>query len=147
MLSVHAFPTSTRAPHRLVEPLPIPRLTSVKHDSDEHIAVSTLNARGRIAARRIVSGTLGWRANQEVGYSVNGQMILASTDSSRQTHGVVSDRGHLRLPAAFLRAVGLRPSDQVLLVAEPASNLLAIVPSTMLIHLLRPALYGEHALR
>jgi hypothetical protein len=87
-----------------------------------YYAVSTVDVRGRLAARTPVN-VLGWAPQQKIAVSLVHGLVVAT----RQVNGYLSitRQGHLRLPSAVVRRLRVGVGDRMLLAACPESDLLA----------------------
>ncbi len=97
--------------------------------------LAAVDCRGRVADRAVV-GALGWVSGTRLDIGESGGLLVVRADA----HGGFSltRQGHLRLPATVRRGCGLISGDRVLLVADPARDLLVVYPPAALDDLLAP---------
>lgn len=109
-------------PHGGTAGLPIAQLLDTLQGVSTYYAVSTVDVRGRLAARTPVN-VLGWAPQQKIAVSLVHGLVVAT----RQVNGYLSitRQGHLRLPSAVVRRLRVGVGDRMLLAACPESDLLA----------------------
>ncbi|MFI6213362.1 hypothetical protein ACIBCD_15340 [Nocardia brasiliensis] len=116
-----------------------PKASELRQISNAAIALSVLNDRARIAAQRIFD-LMGWPAGTPIEHIVLDRVLAIRAAEPRGSRFAVDSRGHIRLPAAVQRATGTTAGDAVLLMAFPASGLVAVVPPAVLFDALSPVL-------
>ncbi|MGY1944426.1 hypothetical protein [Nocardia asiatica] len=74
---------------------------------------------------------LGWQPGDILSWRVSGGLIVITRPGYGRRRGVTK-YGHLSLPAAQRRAVGIRIHDRILLAADPDQGLLVVYPQQTL---------------
>jgi hypothetical protein len=118
--------------------LPLPTLRSVGRLTGTYYAVTTVDARGRLADRSPLRA-LHWVAGLRVEVTPTPESISVTPSSAGRD--MITLQGHIRLPARVRRACGLRTGDRLLVVAHPADDLLTAYTMSTL-----DALFHQHAL-
>lgn len=109
-------------------PLPTPPSGHPRPGFSGRLAVSVINDRGRIAARA-VTDHLGWQPGRPLHFALGRQgLVTISPDPTGTSRHTVSDRGHLRVPAAIRHATGITTGDALLLAALPERDLALLLP-------------------
>ncbi|MGN2638878.1 AbrB/MazE/SpoVT family DNA-binding domain-containing protein [Nocardia takedensis] len=124
-----SMPTA-RQPQSLPLPSPVGALTFGQRSQISMIAVSILNDRARLSARRSFI-TMGWPPGHPIAYQIHSYVITIRSTYAGTSRYKIGAPGHIRLPAQILRASGIRPGDTVLILAMPAEGVLAIVPAPL----------------
>lgn len=114
--------------------LPMPALRPVQAAETVFCAVTTVDARGRLADRS-PARVLGWSPGQQLAASIlAGVVRLEAVQAGGLT---VTKQGHVRLPSETRHAVGLSTGDRVLAVARTDLGVVMVYPMPVVAELLR----------
>jgi hypothetical protein len=96
--------------------------------TDLHCSVTSMDNRGRLAARATVRH-LNWPPEQTVSVDLKQGVIVIRR--ARQGHRLPAS-GFVVLPSRLRDRCGLYPGDRVLVVASPSVEILAVLPPRIL---------------
>ena len=114
-------------------PLDLPALRDLETAAAPRLSIALMDDRGRLQDRGAVT-TLGWQPGDRLLIT----LIRTSVLIRRRADGVsILRRPYIALPAPVLRECGARPGSRLLLVTDPAQQVLRIHPETAVQAMLR----------
>jgi hypothetical protein len=92
---------------------------------------SVVSDRARVSGRSAFNA-MGWGTGQAITYAVSRGVILIRSAERPEGHFTVGSLGHIHLPVAVYRPLGILPGDCLLLVPLPERAIVAVIPPGVL---------------